>query len=280
MLALACLRCEHLLRAGSASGQNLLQQTCCPAELFACHDERRKQSNGVVAGADDQQPRIPAALDHRMRLLHDIETPHVSHSTDRADLSRASRDCAQSLAQPDAVVAHRCKQRRVGDTTYDFERYTRHERTAAECRAMIAGLYCRCDFTRDENRPHRQSSGERLRQRHHVWNDIEALVRKKSPETPQAALYLVEDERNPALSREPSELVQKRHLQHSHAALALNRLQDERGHSLTIESRVQDSEVALADADASGKRSKRSAIRWAVRCGERSEQAAMKAPPQ
>src|SRR5687768_2267022 len=209
MLALACLRCEHLLRAGSASRQNLLQQARCPAELFACHDERREESNRVISGADDEQPCIPAALDHRTRLLHDIEAPHVSHSTDRANLSRATRDCAQSLAQPDAVVAHRCKQPRIGDTTYHFERYTRHKRTAAECRAMIAGLYCRCDFTRDENRPHRQSSGDGLRQRHHVWNDVEALVRKKSPETPQSALYLVEDQRNPAIGGESPQLVEK-----------------------------------------------------------------------
>ena len=100
---------------------------------------------------------------------------------------------------------------------------------------MVARLDRRRDLLRHQDRAHRQSAGDRLRQRQHVRLDAELLVGEQRPRSSEAALDLVEDERDVSLLRQRAHLAHEAGIEHAHAALALHWLEDQRRGGLPID---------------------------------------------
>ena len=163
--------------------------------------------------------------------------------------------------------------RRIGDALEHVIRHRRDERSAAERRAVIARLDRRRDLVRHQHRAHRQSAGDRLGEREHVRLDAELLVGEQRSRATEAALDLVEDQRDVALLRERAQLAHEAGVEHAHAALALHRLDDQRRDRLGVQRDREILDVALDDRDARRERTERHAIRRTIGRRERARTA-------
>ena len=107
------------------------------------------------------------------------------------------------------------------------------------------------------------------------------LVGEQRSGAAEAALDLVEDERDVALRRERAQLAQESVVEHAHAALALHRLDDQRRDRVRVERGVEVLEVALDDRDAAGASGRNgSAVARPVGRRERAEQPAVERAAQ
>jgi hypothetical protein len=95
--------------------------------------------------------------------------------------------------------------------------------------SVIAVLHRRRDRLRHQHGAHRQTAGEWLRERDHVGLDTHLLVGEQRSGASQTALNLVEDERDVACLRHGAQLAQEALVDDANAALALDRLDDQRG---------------------------------------------------
>src|SRR5205085_10135709 len=123
----------------------------------------------------------------------------------------------------------------------------RHERTAAEGRPMISRLHCRPNLLGDQHSAHWQSASERLCQGQNVRGNAKPFVREQVPCTAEAALNLIEYQSDLALCRDLPELAHEVNIEHPDSTFALNRLENQRRHSLSVQRRVQLGEISLTD---------------------------------
>src|SRR4029078_8062353 len=94
--------------------------------------------------------------------IHDVDTPHVTHSAHRADSVAFSCDRSESLAKPLSVLADCRKESRTSNASHDVICNGCDKRAATECSSMITRLDCLCNFLFYEHRTHRQSAGDGL----------------------------------------------------------------------------------------------------------------------
>ena len=104
------------------------------------------------------------------------------------------------------------------------------ERIAAEGRAVRAGRHAGRRFARREARADRKAGAEALGERRDVRRDARPFVREEAAGAAHAGLDLVEDQQQPVLVAELPEVAQLLVRHRADAALALDRLdQDRRG---------------------------------------------------
>ena len=100
---------------------------------------------------------------------------------------------------------------------------------AAERRGVVAGLEAGRRVVGDEERADRQSVREALRERDRVGPDAVGLPREERAAAADAGLHLVEDQQRAVLVGERARLREHLGRERVHAALALHRLEQDRG---------------------------------------------------
>jgi hypothetical protein len=180
----------------------------------------------MVTGCDDEKTGIPSAPHNFTRRLDDVDSPHVANASHSAYSRALSRDRRKSLTEPLAIFFYGSKKIGICKSSHDVIRYRRNERSAAESRSMITGLYRLGNFGSHERRAHRQSTRNGLGESHHVRSNAEPFVGHECAQSSEAALNFVEDERDLALLRQPADVPQELGIEHANAAFALDWLHD------------------------------------------------------
>ena len=145
---------------------------------------------------------------------------------------------------------------------------------------MIAGLHSLGNFLGQQDRAHRQPTSNGLRECQHVGHNSGLLIRKQGPGTSKPALNFVEDERDTPLCRDGAQLAQQSSIDHTHATLALHRLQNQRGDRVLIQRGIELGEITLENGYARNEWPERNSVGRPVGGGQRSKKSTMKRATQ
>ena len=166
------------------------------------------------AGRARAPRRRPARRAVRARAARSSPRPRHAAERARSSCDTFARTCASSSSST-----------RVDDRAGGGAR----DRVAAERGGVVAGLERRRRVVGDEQRADRQPVREPLRERHRVGPDAELLPREERAGAADAGLHLVEDEQRAVLVGERAREREDLRRERPDAALALHRLEQDRG---------------------------------------------------
>ena len=139
-------------------------------------------------------------------------------------------DRGELLLEPQADRAHVLEEALVEDDVEHGDADRHRERIAAEGRAVRARRHAGRRLARRKAGADREAGAKALRERRDVGRDARPFVREEAAGAAHAGLDLVEDQEQAALVAEPAQVAQVLQRHRADAALALDRLdQDRRG---------------------------------------------------
>ena len=145
---------------------------------------------------------------------------------------------------------------------------------------MLPGFEGRRHGLRQEDRPHRKASGDRLGEREDVGHNPGPLIGKEVTGAPETALDFVEDEGDASIPRHLSQERQQARVDDAHAALTLDRLDDHGSHRLRVEHRLELALVPLRDRDPSGEGTEGQSVSRTIGGRDTREQSTVKGTTQ
>src|SRR4051794_40267970 len=223
--------CRRVVAVPSSMAAILCEQRRDPRDrvvgLRLVDDERGQEADRLGAGrvADEAALQEPAA-DDAGRVAGHVEADHEPALAD----AHHARRLLEAGGDPLAERAHARVEVRVLEHVERGVGGGGDDRPAGERRAVVAGLEGLAQALAGDQRADRQAAAERLGGRHRVGHDAGLLERPQRAAAAEAALDLVVEQRRAVgvarLARGVQQLVGQR----PHAALALDRLeQDGRG---------------------------------------------------
>src|SRR5688500_13667976 len=163
----------------------------------------------MISRSQNEQSFVPSALDDVVGGFHDIHSPDISCSAYCPHFSGAPSEYFKLLSEPRAVLADGSQQRWIRQAVDNVRRHGSNERATSECRTVIAGVGRRDHDLRYENSAHWQAARQWLGESEHVGNDARILVREQMTRASEAALDLVEDERDFPFGSQPAKTLQE-----------------------------------------------------------------------
>ena len=135
----------------------------------------------------------------------------------------------QPLLEIEALAAHVLEEGRIGDDIDDGVADRHGQRIAAEGRAVGAGRHALGRLVGREARADREAAAEPLGERHDVRRGTRPFVGEQLAGAADAGLHLVVDEKQAVLVAERAQVAQELRRHQADAALALDRLDHDRG---------------------------------------------------
>ena len=211
--------CTVKPRAGAVEARDRL------GDFLLADDERRQQPHDVVAGGDGDHLLGAQRVDQLAGRHHGAQADQQSFAAHLGDHRRiAILDLREPLLEQQRDPLHAFekagRQHHVEHGVGDAHR----QRIAAEGRAVRAGGHALGRLGRRQAGADRETAAERLGQRHDVGRDAGALVGEQVAGAAHAGLHLVEDQQQAVLVAKFAQRPQERRLDHAHAALAHDRL--------------------------------------------------------
>ncbi|CDX33909.1 hypothetical protein MPLA_1690011 [Mesorhizobium sp. ORS 3359] len=201
------------------------------ADLLVGDGERRQEADDVVAGRHGKQVLVAQRHVH-LGIGHGaFQAEHQAGPPDAFyDLGKFVRDCRKALLQQQRLALH-VLQEAVGQHHVEHGVADRHrQRIAAEGGAVHAGGHAGRRLVRGEAGAHREAAADALGDRHQVRRDAGPFMREQLAGAADAALDLVEDQKQAVLVAELPQPFQGLRRHRANAALALHGLdQDGRG---------------------------------------------------
>src|SRR4051794_9234499 len=222
--------CRRVVAVPSSMAAILCEQRRDPRDclvgLRLADHERRQEADRLRAGrVADEALLEQRAADDGGRVARDVEADHEAALAHAQHAGRLLEPGGEALAE----LAHARVERGVLE---DVERRVGgrgHHRAAGERRAVVAGLERPGQALAGEDRADRQPAAERLGGRQRVGHDTRLLEGPQRPAAAQAALDLVVEQRRAVRVARLARGAQQAVGQRPDAALALDRLEQDRG---------------------------------------------------
>src|SRR5690242_20897840 len=142
-------------------------------QVPSVHHQWWQQTKGVITSRQSEQSFLPPSLHDVVSRLDNIDTPHIPHASDCANLAGAGCDRCQLFSQPCSVASHVFQQGGIGQALKDVTGYGRDEWSATKRGSMVPGLHGGPDIFIYKDRSHRQTARQRFGQRQNVGRHTE-----------------------------------------------------------------------------------------------------------
>src|SRR5919199_148862 len=198
--------------------------------LRSAHGERRREAYRGAPDQVDENPFSQRVLEERLPEARVAEIQGEQEPLPaRLGAGNPGRQRLQGVLEDSPLEPHLLEEDGIVDHAQNSPDRSHRERVAPEGRAVVARSQSRALFS-SEHRADGEAAAEALGAREHVGDYTRALVGVEVPRAPSPGLDLVEDEEGTKLIAQLAQPPQETLRRHVDAALALDRLdQDRRG---------------------------------------------------